>query len=218
MIYIYDILLNWSDLNLLYDFYEWNKKDTIEHIKKIPLFKISRDSIYDFFDKEIEVEKSFLEKIDHLTEVYRNKKIETIPYACLLTDGTRTIAVEFNQKGIMTYHSKLLLDEEDDVVDLSSRLEFSTIEYKTLKTIAKKGFYTRQEEEKRKYLITEFEYAYFQNNEEKLTYLYQEYFGEIGSSFENMYEKLKDSFQTFDSKHDDLYQLLKLSHTKKNAL
>ena len=39
MNYIYDILLNFNDI--YYDFYEWNISDNIEHIRKIPLFKIS---------------------------------------------------------------------------------------------------------------------------------------------------------------------------------
>ena len=37
MIYIYDILLNFCDLNELYDFYEWNPNDNIENIKRIKI-------------------------------------------------------------------------------------------------------------------------------------------------------------------------------------
>ena len=38
MNYIYDILLNFNDM--LYDFYDWNVKDNILHIRKIPLIQI----------------------------------------------------------------------------------------------------------------------------------------------------------------------------------
>ena len=40
MIYIYDLLLNFIDGDRLIEFYEWDSKDGLEHIKKIPLFKI----------------------------------------------------------------------------------------------------------------------------------------------------------------------------------
>ena len=38
MTYIYDILLNFNEE--YYEFYDWNKEDTIVHIKKIPIYKI----------------------------------------------------------------------------------------------------------------------------------------------------------------------------------
>ena len=42
MIYIYDILLNFCDLNELYDFYEWNPNDNIENIKRIKMVHVAR--------------------------------------------------------------------------------------------------------------------------------------------------------------------------------
>ena len=41
MIYVYDILLNWNK-EVAYDFFEWEKTDKLDHIKKIPLFKVKK--------------------------------------------------------------------------------------------------------------------------------------------------------------------------------
>ena len=44
MLYIYDILLNWCR-DKLYDFFEWEKTDKLEHVKKIPLIRVERGLI-----------------------------------------------------------------------------------------------------------------------------------------------------------------------------
>ena len=41
MIYIYDILLNFIDGKRMYEFFEWNSEDVVEHIKRIPMFCVS---------------------------------------------------------------------------------------------------------------------------------------------------------------------------------
>ena len=38
MIYVYDLLLNFQDVDRLVEFFEWSDDDLLEHIKKIPLF------------------------------------------------------------------------------------------------------------------------------------------------------------------------------------
>ena len=45
MIYVYDILLNLQPIEESLEFYEWKQDDLIEHIKKVPLFKVSKTLI-----------------------------------------------------------------------------------------------------------------------------------------------------------------------------
>ena len=40
MNYIYDVLLNFFPNNTLIEFYEWQEKDSIDHVKKIPIIRI----------------------------------------------------------------------------------------------------------------------------------------------------------------------------------
>ena len=53
MKYIYDIELNFN--NKYYEFYEWEKKDNITHINKIPYYKITnRDKqLVDSYDSDV---------------------------------------------------------------------------------------------------------------------------------------------------------------------
>ena len=62
MTYIYDILVNFSDN--LYEFYEWNKKDKIIHIKRIPLIKVKSKVMEELCFNNIKVDKKFLELIN----------------------------------------------------------------------------------------------------------------------------------------------------------
>ena len=39
MNYIYDVLLNFFPNNTLIEFYEWQEKDSIDHVKKYQIFE-----------------------------------------------------------------------------------------------------------------------------------------------------------------------------------
>ena len=57
MKYIYDLELNFK--NKYYDFYEWEKKDKITHIKKIPSYKVTDEDIYNLKYNYIKINKDF---------------------------------------------------------------------------------------------------------------------------------------------------------------
>ena len=126
MIYIYDILLNFSK-NKIYDFYEWDKEDKIDHVKKIKLIKVNSKIIDDLFTYNItllDVKKSELEKG---CELFKNKQVKK---AMLFTDGYRVLAVLFNDQYKSVARSKLLLEEELDVLDISEKLNEVELIYK----------------------------------------------------------------------------------------
>ena len=61
MNYIYDILINFNEN--LYDFYDWNLNDQIDHIRKIPVFKTDSEFLYNLKKNDIILNKDFLNKI-----------------------------------------------------------------------------------------------------------------------------------------------------------
>ena len=63
MIYTYDILLNWTKDDRLKEFFEWNLEDDLEHIKKIPIIKVSDRFIKDLLTSKLKVDKSLLLKL-----------------------------------------------------------------------------------------------------------------------------------------------------------
>lgn len=216
MIHIYDLLLNWTDTDKVYEFYEWDLNDDLEHIKRIPLFKVNEEDYTNILNNDIVINEEFLNIIKNRTEIYTNKKISKVVYATLLTDGIRTFAIEFNDKGENIYKSKLLLDEEEETVDMSYKLQVSKIKYKIVNNRKDNPFETRLEDKIEKFLLKEFDDCYMKSQQEKLKYLYTEYFNDNQDNIDIIYKKLKNSFKDgINYKHNRIYELLKLSYTKK---
>ena len=61
MNYIYDIVLNFN--KEYFYFYEWNKKDNIINIKKIPLFVVDNNTFNMMKYDKVVVDSSFIELI-----------------------------------------------------------------------------------------------------------------------------------------------------------
>lgn len=211
MIYIYDILVNWNNNNTLYEFYEWEQNDNLEHIKRIPLFKIEQSVFKDFLNFEINVKEDFLSKIKKQTELYKKKYLL---YACLFTDGTKVIAILFDEMGNSILKSHLLLDEEEDILLLSKKQKATIISYEKGKKFENDLFITRNDRLIRIFLKREFLSCYNLNNKEKLKYIYDEYFNDKEENLQIMYEKLCNTLEEITDKHKNIYELLKLSYTK----
>lgn len=218
LIYIYDILLNFCDCNMIYDFYEWDTNDNIENIKRIKLIHVNRTTLDDLLNYNICLDKDFLLKIYRTCEVYTSKKVKTIDYCLLLSDGERVIAIEFDNSGNAIYKSKLLLDEEEEIAILASNLEITDISYKRYNKILENRFFTRNEFVIRKYLVKEIEDCYKKKKYDKLRFLYEEYFDKKENSYKEMLNELLTSMKiSIDEKHINMYNLLKLSNKKKQV-
>lgn len=214
MLYIYDILLNWNK-NKLYDFFEWEKNDKVEHIKKIPLIRIEKGIINSFTYKKVKLEKAFIEKIYNLTEVYTSKKVIKVPYAFLLTDGAFVIAVKTDKEGVVKYRSKLIIDEEEEILCFSNKIGKTEINIKELNVIDKESFFTRKEQKVKEFLSKELEESYKTKNYEKLKYLYTEYCGKKSDDIEKIFLELSQSIkECVDENHKKIYDLLNLITNK----
>ena len=153
MIYIYDILLNFCDLNELYDFYEWNPNDNIENIKRIKMVHVARTTFDDFLYYKGKIDKDFLLKIYRTCEVYTDRKVKILDYCILISDGERVLAVEFDSTGETIYKSKLLIDEEEEIALLANNLEVVTLNFQKEKKALNDRFFTRNEIQIRNYLM-----------------------------------------------------------------
>lgn len=218
MNYVYDILLNLSNSKRVYDFYEWNQNDNIENIKKMKLVHVDRMMLDNLLYYDGMIDNDFLIKIYRTCEVYTNRKVKILDYCCLFSDGERVLAIEFNEAGNPMYKSKLLIDEEEEIAILANNLEFYPLTFEKREKILKNRFFTRNEIIIRNYLMKEIEECYHKKNYGKLRFLYEEYFEEKDSSYPQMMQALLDSMETcLDSKHMNIYQILKLSSKKKQV-
>ena len=214
MNYIYDVGLNFQDDFI--DFYEWSSEDTIDHIKRIPIFRINPQNLSDLINKNITISNDFIQKIKNKTKCYR--KTNDLKYSALFTDLNKVVGIEFSNEGNIISRSSLLLDEEETII-LECRFDLIEKIYYKVDSIIEKQFLTRQEKKKRNYILRELEKVYETNNIDKLNYLYKEIYSDSSLSFESKYLKLKKSIgEKYESKFNILYDILKLTYQKNNML
>ncbi len=219
MLYVYDILLNLTDSSRIYEFFEWELSDNIEHIKKIPIFKIGSKILDEIIKSNIKIEREFLNKVYNLTEIYNNKKIEKIKYACVFADSFKAIVIEFNEQGESILKSRMLLDEEEDSINIATRLQDTSIKYKIIKRNSYNPYLTREEEKIKYFLENEITMSYKLKDFNKLKYIYVEYFNEIKDNIKEMYIDLIESLEKgITDEHINLFSLINLSYSKKSKI
>lgn len=214
MIYVYDILLNWNK-EVAYDFFEWEKTDKLDHIKKIPLFKVKKGIISDILNFNVKIDETFINKITTQAEVYSSKRILKLPYTFLISDGEAAIAIKCDKYGNVLFKSKLILDEEEEIICISCRLNVVEFLYEKGSSIKNDVFLTRKETKIKKYLLEDLMKSYQNKNYEKIKYLYSEYFDKTINDFEQAYKELISTLNVdVNYKHSELYNLLQLIGNK----
>lgn len=216
MIYVYDVILNLNDT--LIEFFEWEDKDNIKYIKKIPFYKINKKTMEDFIKKDVKIEKEFLEKISGKAKLEENYKNDC-KYLALFTDDNLILGVSFTKEGKNKFISRLLLDEEDEILLIGNRLVETKINYEVIdiKNNNKDYNYLTRSENKIKYALEhEFKSLYSNNLVDKLNYFYFEYFNKINNNKDVCYKELLDSLNNnFNQNHIKLYNIIKLSYEHK---
>ncbi len=173
MEYIYDIVLNFQDN--YYDFYEWQKKDKIINIKKIPIYKINNKDYLNIKNNKVTINKESLPKTNNMF---------------LLTSGIEIIAILINNKGKILKKSSLIFEESDDILEDKDKIKVINIKYK----IDKKNptnINSRIEQEKIKFINKFFKNINKRKDEYLLKYLYYEIYNKE-EDIDIIYNKLLD--------------------------
>ncbi len=195
---VYDILLNFK--NEPYEFYEWDSSDEIDHVRKIPSFKVDDLTLYEFLNYNVCVSNEFLKEIYEKTEVFKNHLIKKIPYACILFNNEISLAVLFDENANVKAKSKLLFDEENDVISSAKALDLYKIEYFITKKIKNDKKLTRKEKITiyllNKYIDKTYENKCF----DELKYIYLECFNKKQDDVVKAFEKIKESINKMDFK------------------
>lgn len=213
MTYVYDLILNFN--NDLYEFYEWMKDDDIYHIKRINLVKVTSKVYNEILDNEVVFHDDFLLDIFNKCEYFEQKKVKSFDYAFLLTDAYRVMALKLNEDGKVIKYSSLLLDEEEDILEVSVRIPTIKLEYNIIDKRDKSNL-TRKEERILKYIKKDLDNCYQNKNLGKLKYLYYEYFNRESNDLEEIYQSLYEELKSdINDKHYNLYNLIKLSYSNK---
>lgn len=208
MSYIYDILANFNDC--FYEFFDWNENDNIIHIKKLPILKVS----VDFFNKvkycDVVVDGSLIEKIYRRTDFFSINK-NKYNYVCCLCDGSEAIIVNFDSKGNVLGRSSLLIDEENEVIDISEGIDLFEYNLSVLEKHNYDVFKTRKEISINHLFFDELKCM----DDEKLKYLYFECFNERENDVEKIINRINDEIiNNFNSIYSKIYNFLKLTINK----
>lgn len=207
MNYYYDVLLNFQDN--YYMFYEWDELDTIEFAKKIPLIHTDTKILTHMISKIVKVNIDFLKQIENKTKLKQNKNLE---YACIISDGKNSIAIEFNKEGKIINKSSLTIEDELNINEFIYSINKIKIDYEILEDDV---FFKeiRQEFKIKKILKLEINDMYREKKYSKLKYIYLEWFGELLENIDLMYKNMLEKIDNkLTEKEYYIYEILKMSY------
>lgn len=185
---IYDILVNFKKIP--YEFYEWNKEDDVKHVKKMPSIKVSDSALYDIFYNYAVVSKKFLDQIKDKTEIFFGRTVKKVKYACVIYNDDVALSILLNDNGEIIGKSKLLFDEEEDV--LKEDVPVKEIDYNIIKKSKKISGLTRREAKIVLLLSKYLDKIYENKKNDEIKYMYFECFNKVEEDNEKAYKNLKN--------------------------
>ena len=206
MTYVYDIILNFH--KKYYNFFEWNSKDIIYHMKKIPLIRVSDKDLNILKYNEVTIDKELLLNLKNKSIMYTTNKNNNI--LLLISNKKESLGLMFNEEGILLKRSGLLFEESEEIEELSKELEITKIKYINNKEINITS--TSRKKEKRITYIKKYLNNIKDNNIFKYLY-YDIYNNEIDNNKEMKSILLKENNNNLI---DKLYNTIKLLNKQKN--
>ena len=185
---IYDILVNFKKIP--YEFYEWNKEDDVKHVKKMPSIKVSDSALYDIFYNDVVVSKNFLDQIKDKTEIFFGRTVKKVKYACVIYNDDVALSILLNDNGEIIGKSKLLFDEEEDV--LKEDVPVKEIDYNIIKKSKKISGLTRREAKIVLLLSKYLDKIHESKKNDEIKYMYFECFNKVEEDNEKAYKNLKN--------------------------
>lgn len=206
MNYYYDIIVNFQDDNLM--FYEWNDKDCLELLKKIPAFQVPVKVLKDVTNYNIQVSGEFLEKIKDKTKL----KNGTIEYAALLISKNGAIVLEFASDGKSIARSSLQVGDECHVLDTAYTIDMEKLDYSLLNKLEYHKT-LRSDKTIKDVINLEIETLYRTKKWEKIVFLYNEWFKKSKNNIAEMLRDMQNKLQgEVTSAEINVYKLIKLSY------
>ncbi|MBQ9013819.1 MAG: hypothetical protein IJ094_09790 [Bacilli bacterium] len=208
MIDVYDIVLNFK--KKAYEFYEWNKTDEITHIKKIPSFKVDSKTLFDILNHDVIIKDDFLKQIYNKTELFNKRNIK---YAAILFNEETALGVVIDENGFVIKKSKLLFDEEDDIIMHYGNIDVCKLNYTIYKKEKINSNYTRYENMMINVLDNYLNKLYEKKLYDEMKYIYIECFNTKEDNVNKIYMNLKSKINNFDinviNKLKDLFKVIK---------
>ena len=188
MEYIYDIVLNFRDN--YYDFYEWQKKDRIINIKRLPIYKVNNKDYLNIKYNKVIIEKDTLPK--------NNKMF-------LITSGIEVMGLLIDNNGKVLKKSSLIFEESDDILEDKEEIKLINIKYKIIKknkinTLSRltqekikytNNYLKKLDKEKDKYLLKYLYYEIYDKEENNIDIIYNELLKLAKDNINKIYSSIK---------------------------
>ena len=194
MNYTYNITVNFNET--LINFYEWDRKDNITRLKKTFVYQVDMKTYRDILNKNIMVCKTFLHTLFPSN------------YTCIFTTEVDAVCVKFDMDGSIKQLSKLLLDEERDILEELTKENRIILIYKKISNNQNQySKFTRNEKQNIEKILNFLSKE--KDNTSLIEYLYYEWFNTMKSS--DKYKDLSLSItKEYSEKHDKLLKIIEL--------
>ena len=194
MNYTYNITVNFNET--LINFYEWDRKDNITRLKKTFVYQVDMKTYRDILNKNIMVCKTFLDTLFPSN------------YTCIFTTEVDAVCVKFDMDGSIKQLSKLLLDEEKDILEELTKENRIILIYKKISNNQNQySKFTRNEKQNIEKILNFLSKE--KDNTSLIEYLYYEWFNTMKSSYK--YKVLSLSItKEYSEKHDKLLKIIEL--------
>lgn len=212
MVYVYDTLVNLSED--LIDFYDWEETDDFDHIRRVPLYKLSESDYFNFVTKKIKLGEEEMEKICDKTQIFSSRGIDTLKYACVVTDGKSATILEFASNGHVKRKSSFLVNEEMEILDMAKSLKEDKLYFNVVSKKVNRNSMIRSEKKILSDILNELESV--KEDKLRIDYLYYEWF-DTNDGEDKYSELVKDLKVKFTDKHLEFLELLNLLTMKNNV-
>ena len=156
----------------------------------MPSIKVSDSALYDFFYNDAVVSKSFLDQIKDKTEIFFGRTVKKVKYACVIYNDDVALSILLNDNGEIIGKSKLLFDEEEDV--LKEDVPLKEIDYNVIKKSKKISGLTRREAKIVLLLSKYLDKIHESKKNDEIKYMYFECFNKVEEDNEKAYKNLKN--------------------------
>ena len=206
MHYYYDLLVNLDEV--AWEFYEWEKKDVILPIKKIPFLRINEKEFKEISAYEGKIEKNWLKPYIGKTQIKKDKSKNLL----LLSTTKNSLVIEINSTGQIISRSKLLIEDENNCNELASSLKETTIPFSSQQKIPLRSDF-RQAIKEKNLIKIELKTLKETKNTTKCSYLYYEWFNILEDDLSTMLENcLKELKKPYTLKIHKIASLIRLSY------
>lgn len=199
MLYLHDVWVNWFEgeengYNVSH-YHEWRTDDKIELIECIPVMYI-RSDLFDFIENSLEdLPEQLLREIFQKTYIRQGHKKITVDYACILTDGKNTMAIDTVDYSIPIRKSRLMPRQDKVILDMIKNVKPRDFQFNpdlrpreyhllSLNPHLVLGL-TRKEKQFKQLLMMALDHLRMSNNLKELRYWLIEWKPELSSHIDN---------------------------------